>query len=414
APDHESPGDADGDTLYEVTVEASDGSLTDTQDLSISVADVNEGPSVTASDGTLTENAAGAVVGAVTGSDPDAGDTVTLSVDDARFEIVGGDLKLRDGVSLDYEDGDSLSVTITVTDSGGLTDTHVVSVTVSDTGEVITLGDGGESFTDTGVAETSITGGAGDDTITGHDDGATLDGGAGADQLTGGAGDDVLTGGAGDDTLAGGAGNDVATFAGNWADYTITESGGTYTVVDLRNGSPDGTDTITNVETFRFSDGDRNAADATDPGLSFTFDTSNEGWRIYDDTGDSIIGGARYNDYFDGAQIADNETGTAPWFATPLNFGGNRSDLVGGSVSFHFRNSDAQPFVDDDAATIEAMLVGNDGTEIRARINIAPTIGTVDQNASFDIDAATFGVSEAQFESVMSDLAFFGINADLR
>ncbi|MCV6592972.1 MAG: hypothetical protein OIF48_08485, partial [Silicimonas sp.] len=255
-----------------------------------------------------------------------------------------------------------------------------------------------------GGDDTAI-GGSGADTIHGHD---------GSDSLSGGAGDDLLEGGAGDDTLDGGTGNDVAEFSGAWSDYAITESGGTYTVTDLRSGSPDGTDTITNVETFRFADGDRNPAEVTDPGLSFTFDTSNEGWRIYDDTGDNIVGGARYNDYFDGAQAVDYEDGTSPWLATPLNFGGDRSDLIGGEVSFDYRNANAQSWIDAEATSVDVMLVGNDGTEIRAQFSITPTTGMVIQNFSFDIDAATFGVSEAQFESVMSDLAFFGINADLR
>ena len=75
------------------------------------------------------------------------------------------------------------------------------------------------------------------------------------------AGDDVIAGGAGDDIIDGGAGTDVAVYSGNWSDYTINESGGTYTIVDTRAGSPDGTDSVTNVETFRFADGDVAVAD---------------------------------------------------------------------------------------------------------------------------------------------------------
>ncbi|MCV6591383.1 MAG: DUF642 domain-containing protein, partial [Silicimonas sp.] len=256
--------------------------------------------------------------------------------------------------------------------------------------------------------------GEGDDTATGGSGADTNRGDGGNDSLTGGGGDDVIRGGAGADTIDGGTGNDVAEFSGAWSDYAISESGGTYTVTDLRPGSPDGTDTITNVETFRFANGDRNAADTLDPSMVFTFDGGNQGWRVYDDVGDAITGNALHNSHYGGAQIADNETGTSPWFATPLNFGGDRSDLIGGSVSFDFRNADAEPWVDDDAATIEVMLVGNDGTEIRAVINIPATTGMVNQNASFDLDAATFGVSDAAFDAVMGDLAFFGISSDIR
>ena len=35
--------------------------------------------------------------------DPDAGDHLTYSVSDSRFEVVDGNLKLKDGVSLDFE-----------------------------------------------------------------------------------------------------------------------------------------------------------------------------------------------------------------------------------------------------------------------------------------------------------------------
>jgi VCBS repeat-containing protein len=42
APDFENPTDADGDNVYQVTVRASDGSLSDTQDVSVTVTDVFE------------------------------------------------------------------------------------------------------------------------------------------------------------------------------------------------------------------------------------------------------------------------------------------------------------------------------------------------------------------------------------
>ena len=76
------------------------------------------------------------MAGAVSASDPDAGDSVTLSVDDARFEIAGGQLRLRDGEALNYEaDGASLDLTVTATDIHGVTATQVVTVTVTDVNE---------------------------------------------------------------------------------------------------------------------------------------------------------------------------------------------------------------------------------------------------------------------------------------
>ena len=46
---------------------------------------------------------AGAVIGTLSAIDIDSHDTHSFSVSDARFEVVAGQLKLVDGVSLDFE-----------------------------------------------------------------------------------------------------------------------------------------------------------------------------------------------------------------------------------------------------------------------------------------------------------------------
>lgn len=92
-------------------------------------------------------------------------------------------------------------------------------------------------------------GGAGND---------VLDGRAGNDYLEGEFGDDVVTGGAGADELYGGDGTDKAVFSGNRDDYFVSQyPDGSLTITDLRGGSPDGTDTITDFELFQFADGER-------------------------------------------------------------------------------------------------------------------------------------------------------------
>ena len=79
-------------------------------------------------------------------------------------------------------------------------------------------------------------------------------GGSGADQITGNASNNKITGGQGNDTINGGDGTDEAIFSGRYSDYTITDNGdGTYSVTDSESGR-DGTDTVSNVEIFRFSD----------------------------------------------------------------------------------------------------------------------------------------------------------------
>ncbi|WP_181905301.1 Ig-like domain-containing protein, partial [Aestuariispira insulae] len=94
---------------------------------------------------------------------------------------------------------------------------------------------------------------------TGTDGNDVLIGNIGADQITGAGGDDLLEGNAGDDIIDGGDGEDIAVFNGVRADYVIEDNGdGTLTVRDLDAvaGGDDGTDTISNVETLRFADGD--------------------------------------------------------------------------------------------------------------------------------------------------------------
>jgi Ca2+-binding RTX toxin-like protein len=65
-----------------------------------------------------------------------------------------------------------------------------------------------------------------------------------------------ITGGKGFDIINGKGGTDTAVYSGAWKDYLVTKSGSIYTVLDQRAGSPDGTDTVTNVEKLKFSNGE--------------------------------------------------------------------------------------------------------------------------------------------------------------
>ena len=130
--DHESASSID------LMLTASDpaGNTSGATAITVGVGNVNEAPSVTAADGSVAENAAGATVGAVTVSDPDAGDTHSYSVSDDRFVVDGGMLKLKDGSSLDFETESSVTLTVTTTDAAGLSGTSApVTVTVTDVNE---------------------------------------------------------------------------------------------------------------------------------------------------------------------------------------------------------------------------------------------------------------------------------------
>ncbi len=117
--------DFETNPVLDVTVTVDDVTVGETPDdaasLAITVTNVNEAPTgIGLSANTVAENADGASVGLVTVTDPDAGDTHTLAVSDGRFEIVGGQLKLKAGQSVDFETEPTVSVDITATDAGGL------------------------------------------------------------------------------------------------------------------------------------------------------------------------------------------------------------------------------------------------------------------------------------------------------
>ncbi len=98
---------------------------------------------------------------------------------------------------------------------------------------------------------------AGQASLTGTHLGDAVSGSSGADSLNGAGGSDTLTGGQGADTLDGGTGSDTASLSGAWASYNITTTGlssGITTLADSQAGR-DGTDTVTNVETFQFANG---------------------------------------------------------------------------------------------------------------------------------------------------------------
>jgi hypothetical protein len=105
-----------------------------------------------------------------------------------------------------------------------------------------------------GATADGLVGDAGADTLSGLAGDDVIFAGAGSDTLNGGDGNDILVGGAGDDAIDGAAGRDEARYAGKLSDYTVAAGAGGWSVVDKRASSPDGTDTLKNVESLVFSD----------------------------------------------------------------------------------------------------------------------------------------------------------------
>jgi Ca2+-binding RTX toxin-like protein len=107
-------------------------------------------------------------------------------------------------------------------------------------------------FTDTLVSIEGVWGTPQSDTITGNSVANELSGFGDADVLNGEGGNDTLEGGAGNDILNGGTETDTAVYAGDIANYVITDTGGgTFRIEDTVGG--EGTDTLTDVENGDFN-----------------------------------------------------------------------------------------------------------------------------------------------------------------
>ncbi|MBC2604829.1 putative Ig domain-containing protein [Pelagicoccus albus] len=126
----------------EVKVVASDGEATTEQTFSILVEKTNDLITATvdvdSSANTVAENASeGTTVGVTaSASDADAGDTVTYSVDDARFTVDSdGVVTVAAGASFDAETEASIDIVVTATSSDGSTSNETFTVAVSDVDE---------------------------------------------------------------------------------------------------------------------------------------------------------------------------------------------------------------------------------------------------------------------------------------
>ena len=164
--------EAEGGTVA-VTITASGDGESATHTVTVTINDLNEGPTIEVADGetpdgmpassTVDEANAGAILGAITLSDPDGGQTHTLTVtgDDrvvTKQDDAGGWwLALADGESFDFEtDGASIMVTVTVTDSGdpAMSASTDVTITINNVNEAPEVAEDAE------VADMSFVGGA--------------------------------------------------------------------------------------------------------------------------------------------------------------------------------------------------------------------------------------------------------------
>jgi Ca2+-binding RTX toxin-like protein len=193
-----------------------------------------------------------------------------------------------------------------------------------------------------------LLGGDGDDTLRGGSENDELLGGAGSDLLEGGLHDDLLNGGAGDDVLKGGDGEDTAVFGGSRADYTVTLSNGTVTLIQKNTGE---TDTVSGVEWFQFADQRMSLADLPSSG----------GGGGGGGEGDDLLSGTEAAENLDGRGGNDRLFGYGG--ADTLNGGDGNDVLIGGAgadLMIGGAGDDVYEFTDPGDVAVEAADGGTD------------------------------------------------------
>jgi Ca2+-binding RTX toxin-like protein len=165
---------------------------------------------------------------------------------------------------------------------------------------------------------------------------ANATGNSGNNILIGNSGDNVLTGLAGNDVLDGGEGTDTAVYSGSFGAYRVS----TTSVLDVGLGSPDGSDTLANIETFQFADvtvtdatffmGSSGKNKFTGGSGTDAMNGFNGSDRLYGNDGDDVLFGGNGSDRLEGG------TGT-----DILDGGRNRDVMLGGTGADTFFYSDA-------------------------------------------------------------------------
>ena len=178
SPNYEAPTDAGANNVYDVTVSASDGSLTTNKAVAITVTNVNEAPTgitvtgpmsvqeTVTSGGTIgtayDPGTVQPVVATLAAVDSDAGDTATYSLVGAPaglFTISGNQIKVAAGASFDYETTPSYTLTVRATDSTGNIFDQAVNINISNYAGSYTGTNGNN--TATGTSEEDVLSGGG-------------------------------------------------------------------------------------------------------------------------------------------------------------------------------------------------------------------------------------------------------------
>ncbi len=151
-------------TSYNLTIQVADnGGKTDTEIVIINLTNINEAPTVNNGTFTVAENSPnGTAVDTVTGSDPDAGDTLSYSITAsnpaAAFAIgsSSGAITVSDSNLLDLETTPTFTLTVQVADSGSLTNTAEIIINLLNENESPTINDNAFNINENSANGTAV------------------------------------------------------------------------------------------------------------------------------------------------------------------------------------------------------------------------------------------------------------------
>jgi Ca2+-binding RTX toxin-like protein len=300
-PNFEAPTDAGGNNVYDVIVQVTDGTLTDTQAVAVTVTNVNEAPNILSlSNNSLNENSAfNTVIGTVFAADPEGSAVTYRLVDDAggAFWIreTTGELMVWDSRFFDYENKTSHQVTVEARDASGNASTMTYTINVNNLADaantrVFQAVTSGHDNSTGGTTNDIYIGSAGNDTIFGGDGNDFFGSGDGNDTYNGGNGYDEFNVNMhqGVDTIIGGAGTDVLYIEDSGYDSTLnlTASG---SVVTGTNSSAQTVFTTTEVEEYEYYTNSSGGALNVSAGMAGAGITKIE---FYGELGDDVLSAA--------------------------------------------------------------------------------------------------------------------------
>lgn len=181
------------------------------------------------------------LIGKLSVVDADVADTHSFTVDDARFEVVNGVLKMVNANALDTEVSRSVKINVTATDPSFAQFTKAIQIATPALGGAFGTPDA-DIIIDPFADADRIFGNGGNDYLAGSEGADIISGGSGDDTIYAAGGDDIIYGENGADTIDGGDGEDTVTYWAADAGITVNLALGT------ASGSEAEGDVLVNVE----------------------------------------------------------------------------------------------------------------------------------------------------------------------